>query len=76
MIELLIIFLIFIVSFVLILKNFEFSVYILITLSVLMHKELFSFYRWDLLPIRAFMFALMCAGILKISSYVSKNKFF
>lgn len=74
MTELIIIFLIFIISFVLILKNFEFSVYILITLSVLMHKELFSFYRWDLLPIRAFMFALMCVGILKVSIYVSKNK--
>ncbi|MFC1700276.1 glycosyltransferase family 39 protein [Patescibacteria group bacterium] len=74
MTELIIIFLIFIVSLVLIFKNFEFSVYVLITLSVLMHKELFSFYRWDLMPIRAFMFALMCAGILKTFVYFSKNK--
>jgi 4-amino-4-deoxy-L-arabinose transferase-like glycosyltransferase len=45
-------------------------------LSVLLHKELFSFYRWDLMPIRAFMLALVCASITKIYFHCSKNKDF
>jgi hypothetical protein len=45
-------------------------------LSVLLHKELFSFYRWDLMPIRAFMLALVCASITRIYFHYSKNKDF
>lgn len=69
----LIIFLIFISSYVLILKNFKFSLYVLIVLSVMLHKELFSFYRWDLMPVRIFMLALLFAGITKTYLYVVKS---
>ncbi|MBN1162319.1 glycosyltransferase family 39 protein [Patescibacteria group bacterium] len=65
MIELGIILLIFVLSYVIILKDFRFSLYILLVLSALLHKELFSFYRWDLMPVRAFMLAVFCAGITK-----------
>ena len=59
-----------------ILRDFKFSVYILLLLSVFMHKELFSFYRWDLLPVRAFVFATLCAGLLHIyMRYISRGKF-
>lgn len=57
---------IFLVSYFLIVRNFKTSLYVLMILSVLVHKELFSIYRWDLLPVRAFMLALFCAGITKI----------
>jgi len=64
--ELVIILLIFVFSYFLILKNFRLSVYLLLILSLLLHKELFSFYRWDLMPIRAFMLALFSVGITKV----------
>ncbi len=70
---LLVIFLIFVSSYILVLKNFKFSLYVLIVLSVLMHKELFSFYRWDLMPARIFMLALLFAGITKTYLYVVKS---
>ncbi len=76
MTELAVIFLIFIFSYLLILKNFEYSLYLLMGLSVLLHKELFSFYKWDLLPIRAFMLALVCASITRIYfNYLKKRDF-
>jgi hypothetical protein len=52
---------IFILSFILIRKNFKVALYLLLAFSVLLHKELFSFYVWDLLPVRMFMFALLCS---------------
>ena len=67
------IFLIFISSYILVLRNFKFSLYVLILLSVLLHKELFSFYRWDLMPVRIFMLALLCSGITKIYLYLIKE---
>ena len=36
-------------------------------------KELFSFFRWDLMPIRAFMLALLCVGITRIYFWVYKS---
>ena len=65
--------LIFLASYFLIYRNFKLSIYVLIVLSVLLHKELFSFYRWDLMPIRIFMLALLCSGITKVYLYMSKN---
>jgi len=65
-IELLIAFLIFVLSYILILKNFKIALYLLLVLSVLLHKELFSFYRWDLMPIRSFMVGLLCVGVTHI----------
>ena len=69
----LVIFLIFVSSYILVLKNFKFSLYVLIVLSVLLHKELFSFYRWDLMPVRIFMLSLLFAGLTQTYLYVVKN---
>ncbi len=66
MLELAVVIAIFLICFFLILRDFKFSVYILLILSVFMHKELFSFYRWDLLPVRGYIFAVLCAGIVKL----------
>jgi len=66
--------LIFISSYFIIFRNFKLSIYVLLVLSVLLHKELFSFYRWDLMPIRIFMLALLCSGITKIYLYAVKNR--
>ncbi len=75
MLQLGILFLILVCSYILILKNFEYSVYLLMILSVLLHKELFSFYQWDLLPIRAFMIAMSLAGVTSIYlKYIRKGK--
>lgn len=63
-------------SYFLILRDFDFAVYILLLLSILLHKELFSFYKWDLLPIRAFMLALLAAVISKIIYWFFKNRDF
>lgn len=65
-----------ILSYILLLRNFSFSLYVLILLSVLLHKELFSFYKWDLLPVRAFMLALLAAGVTRLVLYLIKTKDF
>jgi 4-amino-4-deoxy-L-arabinose transferase-like glycosyltransferase len=57
---------IFLISIFLIMRNFRFALYIGIVLSVLLHKELFSYYRWDFLPIRAFMLAVLVGGGLYV----------
>ncbi len=75
MIELVALLGIFICSLFLIYYRFELSVYILLVLSLLLHKELFSFYSWDLLPIRAFMGALICAGGLRTFNYLKTHDF-
>lgn len=76
MIEVISILLIFFLCYFLILKNFNYSVYLLLVLSVLLHKELFSFYSWNLMPIRAYMLALLCASITYLYLYFTKNKNF
>ena len=55
--EILILILLFVSSLLLTLFNTRFSIYILILLSVFLHKEVFSIYKWDILPIRVFMLA-------------------
>ena len=65
-----------ILSYILILRNLNFAVYILILLSVLLHKELFSFYRWDLMPIRAFMLALLAAVLTRAVMWLIKERNF
>lgn len=39
-----------------------------------MHKELFSFYTWDLMPIRVFMLAIFCAGITQMFLCLKRTK--
>jgi 4-amino-4-deoxy-L-arabinose transferase-like glycosyltransferase len=74
--EIIVVILIFALCYILILKNFDYSLYLLLGLSLLLHKELFSFYRWDLMPIRIFMLALVCASATKIFfQFRSKEKF-
>ena len=74
--EIIIVILIFTLCYILIIKNFEYSVYLLLGLSLLLHKELFSFYRWDLMPIRIFMLALVCVSVTRIFFRIrSKEKF-
>ncbi|NMB69655.1 phospholipid carrier-dependent glycosyltransferase [candidate division WWE3 bacterium] len=63
-------------GYILVLKNFNLTIYILLLGSVLLHKELFSFYRWDLLPIRALMFGVLLAALTKFALYVKTNKKF
>lgn len=65
-IEPVVILVIFSLSFILIRKNFNAAIYLMLILSVLLHKELFSFFRWDLLPIRMFTFALLCSFAVDI----------
>ena len=72
--ELAIIALILVLSFILLIKNFDLAIYILLALSVLLHKELFSFYKWDLLPVRAFMLALVCYGVARAYIWLMKNR--
>src|SRR4030042_2917517 len=74
--ELATIFLIFVCSYFLILKKFDLTIYVLLVLSVLLHKELFSFFHWDLLPIRAFMLALFCVGVTHVYLHLFKKHLF
>ncbi len=74
MFEVLSVIIIFLCSYILILRNFKLSLYVLLVLSVFLHKELFSFYRWDLMPVRVFMLALLCAGLTQVYLYLSKRK--
>ncbi len=68
--------LIFALSLVAIFVDFKRSLYILLILSVLLHKELFSFYRWDLLPVRIFMSAVGVYGLYLATNWLrnSQNK--
>lgn len=65
-IHLIILVLLFTLSAVLTSRYKKASVYVLIVLSVLLHKELFSFYKWDLLPVRAFMLAISAVTFWEI----------
>lgn len=65
---------IFLVSLSLILLDKKLSMYILIVLSVLLHKELFSIYRWNLLPVRIFMFAFLIWSVYELTNWFIKAK--
>jgi len=64
--ELIVLILIISLCLVLVFINFEFSLYLLIILSVLLHKELFSIYQWDLLPIRFLMISYVVLALYKL----------
>lgn len=71
--ELAILIALFVLLTVLAFKNFKFFVYVLLGLSVLLHKELFSFYLWDFMPVRM---AMLAAGTFfgwKFTQWVLKN---
>jgi hypothetical protein len=68
--------LIFSASLALLFVNFKAALYVLLFLSVLLHKELFSFYRWDVLPARIFMLAFFAFSVYSLFSYFVKHKSF
>ncbi len=73
--ELIVIGLLFIISLVLLLTNFKAGFYVLLILSVLLHKELFSIFRWDILPVRLFMVAFtIFAGIKGLQWFIKEKR--
>ena len=63
--EIVIFLLLFLLSSYLIWVNLKYSLMVLLVLSVLLHKELFSIYRWDVLPVRVFMIAFVSVITIK-----------
>jgi len=74
--EILIIGLIIITSFILLLKNFNLGIKVLLVLSTLLHKEVFSIYKWDYLPVRFFMLALGIYVVFDIAKTYTQEKNF
>lgn len=73
--ELLLIPLIFAVSLALIFLDEKKAFKALLVLSVLLHKELFSIYMWDVLPVRIFMLAFLAfAGLTALKKFVEFKK--
>ncbi len=72
--DILIVVLIFLVSLVLIYWDKKLSFYVLMVLSLFLHKELFSFYRWNLLPIRIFMFSFLVWGVYESLSWFLQSR--
>ncbi|HSX39791.1 MAG TPA: glycosyltransferase family 39 protein [Candidatus Saccharimonadales bacterium] len=70
--DILIILLLFIVSLILLFKDFNKAIVTLLLLSVLLHKELFSFYLWDLLPVRVFMLAMFVYAFVSALLWMRK----
>jgi len=71
--EILITISIFLVSLALLFLDKKISLYVLLILSVLLHKELFSIYRWNLLPIRLFMFAFLVWSVYEVCNWSLKK---
>lgn len=72
MIEIILVALIFIACLVLIRINFLSSLILALVLSIFLHKELFSIYLWDLLPIRIFLGAFLLNSLYEFYKF---NKF-
>src|SRR3989338_1178601 len=70
--ELLVLILLFLLCIVIVFVNFDLSIYLLLILSVLLHKELFSIYQWDLLPIRFLMVSYVILAFYKLIVYLIK----
>ena len=70
--ELIFIALIFGLSLAVLFTDAKKALYILLALSVLLHKELFSIYAWNILPVRVFMGALtvfiLVMGVKKLKT--------
>lgn len=62
--EIIFIVLIFVFSLTALLVNKKKALYLLLAVSVLLHKELFSIYSWNILPARIFMGAVMVFVII------------
>ena len=72
--EALVLILIVFLCLILVFLNFELSIYLLLILSVLLHKELFSIYKWDFLPVRFLMVSYLFLALYKLLKYLSTLK--
>ena len=71
--EIYILALLFIVSSLLVFLNLKAALSVLLVLSVLLHKELFSIYRWDVLPVRIFMIAFAIVSGINFVMWLTKG---
>src|SRR3989344_858452 len=55
--EIVVAILFFIAALLLLFRNKQYALVVLLVLSVFLHKEFFSIYTWDVLPVRVFMAA-------------------
>ena len=75
-IQLLLIPIIFLASLALIILDRKWAIYALLVLSVLLHKQLFSVYQWNLLPVRLFCLAFFVWASLALIFVLYKGKSF
>lgn len=71
--EIIILIAVFILSFWLIKSNFNASLVMMLILSVLLHKEFFSIYRWDLLPIHIFSLAFVFYAVVQANNNLKQS---
>lgn len=69
MLEIILVILIFIVSLILIRVNYLSACALALVLSTFLHKELFSIYIWDLLPIRILMGAFLLNSLYELIKF-------
>ena len=72
--ELLIIPILFLLSVLLIRRDFKLAVKLMLILSLFLHKEVFSIYKWDILPIRIFMLGLLGYAVCLCYRYLKEIK--
>lgn len=65
---------IFVLALILLKKNFYHALSVLLVVSVLLHKEVFSIYKWDFLPVRFFMLAFGLYGVLAFLKWFAQHK--
>lgn len=71
--EIIFIALIFVFAFLGLLVDQKKSLYLLLVISVLLHKELFSIYSWNILPTRIFMLAVLVFVIVDMVRSLKKK---
>ena len=74
--EIMILIVLFIASLILIFSNTKLSIFVLILLSVSLHKEFFSIYKWDVLPVRIFMLAFSLYILFFAIKSIKRKVFF
>ena len=73
--EIIFLVLIFIFSLLVLFTDAKRSLYVLLGVSVLLHKELFSIYAWNLLPARVFMAALCLFVVARLFIAMRKKDY-
>ena len=69
MIEIALLILLLVLSLILIRLNFLSSVFLALVLSTFIHKELFSIYVWDMMPIRVLLLAFLLNSSFEFLKY-------